>query len=296
MNISNVTEFLNPENPAWVDPKTAQFVVLPFPLEKTTSYVRGTANGPQAILDASSQIEFFDPELLMTPGEQGIYTDLSLMNQNINEKDTKEVLDQASTIVANHFQQGKFVLALGGEHTVTPGVAQPFLDQYGKDLTILHVDAHADLKDTYEGSKWSHACAIRRVVQKSPIVSVGIRSVNEEEVHFAKEHPLITTFYSHDIANNPNWVSQAIDCVKTPYTYLTVDLDGLDPSIMPATGTPVPGGVMWNDLLTLIKGVAQKSKLVGADVNELCPLPNHHASEMLAAILCYKIMGYSLLK
>ncbi|MEZ4820747.1 MAG: arginase family protein, partial [Bdellovibrionota bacterium] len=149
---------------------------------------------------------------------------------------------------------------------------------------------------TYEGNPLSHACAIRRIVENSPIISVGIRSVDQEEFEFAHEHPLITTFYSHQIASNPNWINNAIEAIQTPYLYLTVDVDGLDPSIMPATGTPQPGGLSWFEVCKLIKMAATKAKLVGADVNELCPLPNHHASDFLAAKLCHKILAYSLLK
>jgi agmatinase len=296
VDIRDIREFLNPEQPESTQQASARFIVLPFPLEKTTSYIQGTARGPQAILDASSQVEFFDPELQLQALDHGIYTDHRLHDPAINQEDTKTVLARASGIVREYITNDQFVLTLGGEHTVTPGVATPFLDRYGSDLTILHFDAHADLKDTYEGSPYSHACAIRRIVQNSPIVSMGIRSLNDEEYAYAQQQPLITTFYAHDMAFDANWMQKAIDAVQTPYTYVTFDLDGLDPSIMQSVGTPQPGGILWHQALHVIKSVASKSKLVGADVNELCPIDGMIASDFLAAKLCYKIMGYSLLK
>ncbi|MCB0271636.1 MAG: agmatinase [Bdellovibrionales bacterium] len=295
MDHKNIKNFLHPDNLDLTQKEQSRFVVLPFPLEKTTSYVQGTSKGPQAILDASSQIEYFDPELESCPLEYGIYTDHSIADTSINQEDTKKVLDQAADLVKGHLDNNKFVLTLGGEHTITAGVAQPFLEKFGADLTIIHIDAHADLKDTYEGSPYSHACAIRRIVKNSPILSVGIRSVDQEEFDFAHKHPLITTYYSHQIAKDPQWIDKAIAFVQTPYVYFTIDVDGLDPSIMPATGTPQPGGLLWFDTLKLLREIAKKAQVVGADVNELCPLPNHHASTFLTAKLCYKIMGYSLL-
>lgn len=296
MQIKDVQDFLHPQEDEKTSQVDAHFIVLPFPLEKTTSYVSGTAKGPQAILDASSQIEYFDPEIQVQALDKGIYTDHRLHDLAINKEDTKTVLDRASGIVKEYIEQDRFVLTLGGEHTITPGVATPFLDKYKDQITVVHIDAHADLKDEYEGSKYSHACAIRRIVKASPIVSVGIRSVDQEEFQFAKDNPLITTIYSHQMAENPNWVGEAIAAVQTPYVYVTVDVDGLDPSIMPATGTPQPGGLSWFEICKLIKGVASIAKIVGADVNELCPLPNHHASDFVAAKLCYKILGYSLIQ
>jgi len=292
-----IQSFLNPDKKELVSQNDAAFVVLPFPLEFSTSYIQGTRQGPQAILDASSQIEFFDPELQTSPINKGIYTDLSLMNlpDMTSQQDVMDALEKSSDIVQAWVDQNKFVLTLGGEHTITPGVAKPYLDRYQKDITVVHIDAHADLKDTYDGFAYSHACAIRRIVDQSPILSIGIRSVDEQEFAFAKSSPLISTIYSHELDPGCDWIQRALDNIQTPYVYLTIDVDGLDPSIMPATGTPQPGGLEWFELLKFLKALCQKSKLIGADVNELCPIQGHHAANFLAAKLCYKILGYSTL-
>lgn len=293
MNQSDVQHFLMPEPQDIVSIEAAHFVVLPFPLEKTTSYVQGTSQGPQAILDASSQVEWFDAELQTNILEAQIATDLTLMQPHAMDRPVEDILKQAQSIVQTYLEQGKFVLTLGGEHTISAAVAKPWLDHFKSEVTVLHIDAHADLKDTYEGSKYSHACAIRRLVDQSPILSVGIRSVDEEEFQFAKNNDLIQTWYSHDIAQRTNWIDEVIDAIQTPFVYITCDVDGLDPSIMPATGTPQPGGLLWHDTLTLFRRASQKAKIISADVNELCPLPNHHASTFLAAKLCNKIIGYT---
>lgn len=293
----NTIDFLSPEKDLKKPIENCQFVVLPFPLEYSTSYIQGTRKGPQAILEASSQIEYFDPELQQSPLDHGIYTDHSLVQNALSETGAtiKPLLRQASDLVQQYLDHDKFVLTLGGEHTITAGVAQPFLRKFQENITIIHIDAHADLKNMYEGSSYSHACAIRRIVNKSPILSIGIRSLDQNEYDFAKQSPLITTFFDHELDHAEQWIEKAIACISTPFIYLTLDVDGLDPSIMPATGTPQPGGLKWKETLTFLKKICQTHKLVGADVNELCPIPAHHAASFLAAKLCYKIMGYSLL-
>lgn len=288
-------QFLNPGDRI-SDPIQAHAVILPVPLEKTTSYMKGTALGPQAIVEASTQVELFDSELEKEICEIGIHTDWEIGNPAVlNEQPMEKILDQIRVKVHKLLGAGKFVLALGGEHTITVGLIDPYLERWKDELTVVHLDGHADLKDTYENTPYSHACALRRVWDKGvPIVSAGIRSVDPEEYELGKSSDRISLFYAHEIRKNPKWIEAFIEKIQTPYVYLTIDVDGFDPSVIPSVGTPEPGGLFWNETLELIRTVAKKHKIVGADVNELCPGPFKYA-DFATAKLCYKIIGYCLL-
>ncbi|MFH1017825.1 MAG: agmatinase [Pseudomonadota bacterium] len=291
--MSKKLQFLGPK-PELTDPLRARAVILPIPLEKTTSYLKGTALGPEAIVDASHQVEFFDRELACEPCELGIYTDWELAGPDLNEHPTEKALERIGNRVDYWLAKEKFVLALGGEHTLTVGAVTPFLERYKDSLTVVQIDAHADLRDEYEGNPYSHACAMRRLLGRVPIVSVGIRSIDLAEYELSRSHGGVRLFYAHEMRKNPGWIQEVAAAVRTPHVYLTVDVDGLDPSVIPSTGTPEPGGLSWWEILDLAKTLAERFAIVGADIVELCPGPAHYA-EYTAAKLAYKILGYSLI-
>lgn len=285
------TQFLNPGKEFCQQDKS-KIVVLPFPLEQTTSYMKGTVLGPEAIVEASCQVEFFDPELKFEARKNGIYTDWSIGDPEINKLNIEEILKKANTAVQKYLDEDRFILTLGGEHTIIAGIFDPFAKKYKGDLTVVHLDAHSDLKDEYEGTPYSHASAIRRIYKKAPILAAGIRSVDQEEFALGRnEH--IHTYYAHEMEDS-TWVKDLVSRIKTQYVYFTIDLDGLDPSIMPSVGTPEPGGILWPELMGLLRGVSANHKIIGADVNELRPIPNFVSSDFIAAKLCYKIMGFAM--
>jgi agmatinase len=286
-------QFLEPEG-GLADPEKSRVVVLPIPFEKTTSYVKGAGRGPAAIIEASTQVEFFDPELEVETCQIGISTDWSLADPSLGEESVETILRRIAEKTEEHLSRKKFVLALGGEHTITVGLIEPYLERYRGDLTVVQIDAHADLRDQYDGTPFSHACAMRRIAGKVPIVSVGVRALEKAEFEAARALNVVH-FYGHEIRRNPDWLRECLSSIKTRFVYLTLDLDGLDPSVIPSVGTPVPGGLLWEETLALIAGVARSRTIVGADVNELCPGPDKR-SDFAAALLSYKIIGYSLEK
>ncbi len=267
----------------------ARAVIFPIPLERTTTYEHGTRNGPAAILAASRNMELYDEELQReTYKEIGIATvpPIDTMDGTLDE-----VITEIFTAQCEFLEDGKFPVALGGEHSLTPPLVAAAAKKY-KNLSVLQIDAHADLRDEYQGNPNSHACAMRRVVEICPAVQVGIRSLSVEEAQIA---PKLKTqiYWAKDIARAPlkNWVPKVVADLSAN-VYLTVDLDGFDPSIVPATGTPEPGGLDWYQVISLIQAVASHKKIVGMDVVELLPQPGDHASDFLAAKLIYKTLGY----
>jgi len=277
---------------------TAGALVLPIPYEATTSYVKGTERGPAAILAASSQVEWFDEIGRDEPVRRGIHTLPPLDCRGAPE----EVVERVRRETHAAASEGAFVLSLGGEHTVTVGAVEGIARVAG-DLTVVVIDAHADLRDTYEGSPLSHACVARRIVERHPIVQVGIRSLSAEENAFIEERGVATVFASTVASERraspggdtrPAWVETALGAVETDAVYLSFDLDGLDPSIMPAVGTPEPGGLLWYETLALIDALFERKAVVAADVVELCPIPGAAAPDFLAARLAYKIVGRAL--
>ncbi|MFQ5662252.1 MAG: agmatinase [Terriglobia bacterium] len=267
----------------------ARAVVVPVPLERTTTYARGTRKGPGAIIEASRNMETFDDEL---GGETypriGIAT---LEEMETEEGSLDSVLAHIRTTVMALLEEGKFPVLLGGEHSLTPAAVSAAARKFS-DLTVLQIDAHADLRESYQGNPSSHACALRRVLETCPAVQVGIRSLSKEE---AAEIPKLNTriFWAKDIVKRPatQWAEE-VAAALSPHVYLTLDLDGLDPSIMPATGTPEPGGLSWEQVTHLLRIVARRRTLVGMDVVELLPTPGLHAADFLAAKLIYRVLGY----
>ena len=265
-------------------------IVVPFGLEKTVSYGGGTKNGPKEIIKASHQVELFDEELNKEPYKEiGIKT---LKPFSIKKK-IKNALDQLSKINEDIISDGKFPLVFGGEHSITPGSIKPFAQKYD-EITLLHFDAHADLRESYHGEKFSHASAIKRCLDHKnlKVVSFGIRNLCKEEMDFYNHNrDRIEIFWGKD---KQSWDLSMLDkFFKNKNVYITFDVDGLDASIMPATGTPEPGGMLWEDVLPIIKKVCQISNIVGADINELAPIKNFNSYNFLVAKLAYKIISYS---
>ncbi len=267
----------------------ADVVVVPFGLEQTVSYGKGAAKGPQAIIDASPQLEYFDEELWLQPHER--YGLATLKPVKI-KKPVAAALAQLEKLVEPIVKAGKFPLILGGEHALTPGAIRPFVKKF-ENLTILHFDAHADLRDGYEGEHYSHAAAMRRCLDFPGVrvVSVGIRNISLEEARFwEKNKKRVSIFWARDRAG---W--RAADIVKALGNcpvYLSFDVDAFDSSLMPATGTPEPGGLFWDDVMTILRAAIRAKKVVGADVVELAPQKGLHACDYLTAKLCARILAY----
>ncbi|MDC0488643.1 agmatinase [Pelagibacteraceae bacterium] len=265
-------------------------VVVPFGLEKTVSYGAGTKNGPKEIIKASHQVELFDEELNKEPYKNiGIRT---IKPFPISKK-IESALDQLSKINEQIINENKFPLVFGGEHSITPGSIKPLVKKY-KEITLLHFDAHADLRDSYQGEKFSHASAIKRCLdfKNVKVVSFGIRNLSQSEMNFYnKNKNRIKIFWGKD---KKDWDLNNLEKLfAKKNVYITFDVDGFDASIMPATGTPEPGGLLWEDVLPIIKKVCQISNIVGADINELAPIKNFDCYNFLVAKLAYKILSYT---
>ena len=264
-------------------------IVVPFGLEKTVSYGGGTKNGPKEIIKASHQVELFDEEFNNEPYKEiGIKT----VKPFAIKKDIKQALNQLSQINKKIIDKNKFPLVFGGEHSITPGSIDPLVKKYD-ELTLLHFDAHADLRESYQGEKFSHASAIKRCLdfENVKVVSFGIRNLSKPEMDFYNNNrDRIKIFWGKD---KKQWdLAQINEFFEGKTVYITFDVDGFDASIMPATGTPEPGGLLWEDVLPIIKKVCKLSNVVGADINELAPIKNFDSYNFLVAKLAYKILAY----
>ena len=267
-------------------------IVIPFGLEKTVSYGGGTKNGPKEIIKASHQVELYDEELKCEPFKKiGIKT---LKPFKINKK-IKKAINQIAEINQKILDNKLFPITLGGEHSITPGCIKPFVKKY-KKLTLLHFDAHADLRESYAGEKFSHASAIKRCIDHKnvSVVSFGIRNISAEEIPILKKNKKrINIYWAKD---KKKWdLNKFKKKIKNKDVYITFDVDGLDSSIMPATGTPEPGGIFWDEALEIIKIACKNSRIVGADVNELAPIKGFNSYNFLVAKLVYKILSYKFL-
>ncbi|MCQ2269972.1 MAG: agmatinase [Bacteroidales bacterium] len=261
--------------------ENSKYVLLPVAYDGTSTFIKGADKGPQAIIDASDSIELYDVQFEMEPYTAGIYTD-----KYGYDFSTPDAMVQSVYARVKHFiDKQKHIGILGGEHSVSVGSIKAFSEKY-PDLSVLQVDAHADLRDDYHDSIYNHACVMRRAQDFARVVQVGIRNVCTEEMHnIVKEN----IFYAHKMYNNNDWMEQAINRL-TDHVYLTIDLDGLDPSVLPSTGTPLPGGLSWYTLITFLEKLFASKKIVGFDVVELCPQPYDKSSDVLAAVLVYKII------
>jgi agmatinase len=267
---------------------SAVAVILPAPLDRTTSYVPGTRNGPREILVASAQVELWDEEIGIDVHGRGIAT---LPELDMTSGTMETVLAELGRVAGRILDDGKFLLTLGGEHSITsPLVAEAARGHRG--LTVLQIDAHADLRDGYQSQRHSHAAAMRRTLEFAPVVQVGIRNISEEEVAAL---PTLRTkiFYDWNMRDDPDWITRAVDALSDT-VYITIDLDGLDPATMPAVGTPEPGGLSWRELTTLLRRTFERRTVVACDVVELCPIAGMAAPNFLAARLVYKLLTYKL--
>ncbi len=284
--LSNKNGFLGIDNKFDIKQKS---VVIPFGLEKTVSYGGGTKNGPKEIIKASHQVELYDEELNCEPFKViGVKTIKPFkINKNINK-----ALKQVSHLNQKSIEKNLFPLTLGGEHSITAGCIEPFVKSY-KNVTIVQFDAHADLRNSYNNQKYSHASAMRRCLdfKNVDLISIGIRNISKEEMSFLKKNnSRIKVFWAKD---QKRWnLKYFKKLIKNKNVYLTFDVDGLDSSIMPATGTPEPGGLFWYETLSLIKTTFKNANVIGADINELAPIKGFNSYNFLAAKLAYKILTY----
>ncbi|MEO8952972.1 MAG: agmatinase [Ktedonobacteraceae bacterium] len=285
MTDSRVTQFGAPDAP-YCDPQTARVTIIPAPLEYSVCYMKGTKHGPQAILDASSQMELYDEELDCCPIEVGVYTHPALDYSGMSHA---QALAATGAAVREVLERGQLPLTIGGEHSLSaPPIAA--VRDYFPDLTVVHIDAHGDLRDEYEGTPLSHASIERRVVNIGiPLTEIGIRSFSPEEAAFMQTRPNVAIVWGYQLARGTAIMPWER---LSQHTYVTIDLDALDPSEMPAVGTPEPGGLHWYQLLDLFREICRRTTIVGMDVVELCPMDGQTRADFLAAKLVYKMIGY----
>jgi agmatinase len=269
--------------------ETARAVIFPVPLERTATYERGTRNGPGAILEASRHMELYDEELQTEPAREiGIATWPAI---DTMDGTFEEVLHELFTAQLQLLEDKKFPVALGGEHSLTPPLVSATAKKF-KDLCVLHIGAHAEMRNEYQGNPGSHVCTMRRVTEICPAVQVGVRSLSEEE---SKILPKLKTkvYWAKDIVRAPvkAWIAKVLEDLS-PHVYLTVNVDGFDSAIVSATGAPEPGGLDWYEVTSLIRAVADHKKIVAMDVAELSPRPRDHAADFLVAKLIYKTLGF----
>jgi agmatinase len=264
----------------------SRVVILPVPVDRTTSYVPGTRNGPREILQASSHMELWDEEVGADVHRIGLFT---LPEMELPFGELAPLMDEIRRVAAAIFSHDKFLVALGGEHSITPPLVAAAAAKY-RGLHLLQIDAHADLRDTYMGTPHNHACAVRRSLAFAPVTQVAIRSLSTEEAEVA---PTLNTriFYDGSMRQDADWVDRVVETLGDP-VYITIDVDGIDPAIMPATGTPEPGGLSWYELLALLRATIARRNVVAADVVELSPIPGLMAPNFLCAKLVYKILTY----
>lgn len=261
----------------------SEVVLVPVPYDGTSTYGKGADKGPEAIFDAAENMELYDIETNSEVYREGIY-----IAPTVTEDASPEAMcDAVEKTIDQYIEMNKFVTMLGGEHSVSIGSIQAFNKRY-KDLTVLQLDAHSDLRPSYHGSECNHACALHKASKETNLVQVGIRSMDTVELPFLNQDKLFTSYY---IRSNESWQDDVLEQVGKN-VYITIDLDAFDPSIMPSTGTPEPGGLLWNETLDLLKKVFKKSNVVGFDIVELAPQEGNPAPDFLAAKLYYKLLSY----
>lgn len=276
--------------PPYTDLETAKVVILPVPYDSTTEWRSGARDGPRAIIDASQYLELYDLELGREIYEVGIHT-LPEVRPLMNSPEA--MIHRVYLIAKGLIAQDKLVVMLGGEHSLSLGTVRAFRESC-EDLCVLQLDAHADLRHEYLGTNYSHACVMRRVSELCPIIQVGVRSLSWEEQQFLSQSKM-QPFYMSMLTSNQASSDQIISLL-TKDVYVTIDLDVFDPSVMPAVGTPEPGGMQWYEVLSLLSSVAQRRHIVGFDIMELCPNEGPVSCAFLAAKLAYKLIGYSTLQ
>jgi agmatinase len=291
MNLPFEYDQVTPGEFAGVKPTTSDFdrarvVILPIPLDRTTSYVAGTRTGPHEILVASSHMELWDEETETDVHGIGIYT---LPEMELPFAGMDEVIQEIRRVASELVTRGKFPVVLGGEHSITAPVVAAVAAKH-PGLSVLQIDAHADLRDSFMGTPHNHACAMRRVLEYARCTQVGIRSLSSEEAAAAPALPT-EIFYDFNMRQHEDWIERVVESLSET-VYITIDCDGFDPAIMPAVGTPEPGGLTWYEMLALLRHVIDSRRVVGCDLVELCPMPGNIAPNFLCAKLIYKILSY----
>ncbi len=267
----------------WADYKSAKIIVFPVPYDYTATWQKGADLGPEAIIEASAHVELYDIETDTEVHLQGIHT-FQLLHLPRSPEDMIQVIKQN---FSSFVKDGKFPVMLGGNHSITPGAVQG-MKEFFPDLNVLQLDAHADLRESYNGSRFNHACVMQRVKEVCPAVQVGVRSMDREE---SGRLDIARVFLARDIPLRDDWIDKVVDLLSF-HVYVTIDLDVFDPSVMPSTGTPEPGGLDWYQVIGLLRKVAEKRHVVGFDVVELMPNKYNKAPDFMAAKLVYKFLSH----
>jgi agmatinase len=277
-------EFSNKDN--------SRVVIVPVPYEATVSYGKGTSKGPAAVLEASQQVELFDDELWIEPHKIGIHTHEPVVMEPFMGEEAPTAFQALQDTISPLIEVGKFPIVIGGEHSLSLGAVKACAERY-PDLSVLHIDAHGDLRKSYDGNVYSHASVAYHIYKALPqplITQVGIRNISQDEVNWLEEEkPNVNIFWAR---HQDRWNFHEIIHTLSDNVYLTIDVDGLDSSVMPSTGTPEPGGMTWYHLIELIKVLCIRKNVVAADIVELAPIANLHAPDFLVAKLLYKLIGY----
>lgn len=261
----------------------AEIVIIPVGYDGTSTWMKGADKGPRAIMEASANMELYDIETDSEVYKKGIFTDKGIEGDFLPE----DMVEAVGGRVQEYLTEGKFVVTVGGEHSVSIGAVKAHLEHF-REMSVLQLDAHSDLREEYNGSKYNHACVMARIREFSQIVQVGIRSMDSSEKEFIEEGNI---FFAGDICGSDGWIKKVISKLSGK-VYVTIDVDVFDPSVMPSTGTPEPGGLLWYEVLELLKAVCRKREIVGFDVVELCPSDYNKAPDFLAAKLIYKLLSY----
>jgi agmatinase len=265
------------------DYERSGIIIVPVPYDETSTWIKGSDRGPDAIMEASVNLEFYDVETGTEVHKKGIHT----INPVVEKNSPEELVNAVCNKTLELLRSDKFPVIVGGNHTVSIGSIKAF-SEYFRDLSVLQLDAHSDLRQEYEGSRLNHACAMARASEYAPIVQVGIRSMSAEELPFAGKGNI---FYSHELRYHKSLYKQAIEKL-TENVYVTIDLDVFDPSLMPSTGTPEPGGPDYYELMHFLRDVAKSRRIVGFDVVELCPSPVNKFADFVAAKIIYQLLSY----
>ncbi len=261
----------------------AQIVIIPVPYDQTSTWIKGADKGPAAMIAASANLELYDIETDSEVYKKGIYTDKAVQF----EPSPQDMIKAVQQKVRHYLDKAKFTVVLGGEHSVSIGAIRAQTEK-NQTITVLQLDAHADLRDEYNGSKYNHACVMARVRELCPVIQVGIRSMDASEKRYLEPAKV---FFAKDVCGQKNWIRRVVGKLSEK-VYVTIDLDVFDPSIMPSIGTPEPGGLLWYEVLCLLREVFEQRDVVGFDVVELCPNENNKAPDFLAAKLIYKMLSY----
>ncbi|WP_216663640.1 MULTISPECIES: agmatinase [unclassified Lentimicrobium] len=269
----------------YADFKSSAILLQSIPYDGTSTWGKGADKGFAAFLDAAENMELYDMETDSEVYEKGIHILPEIIENRSPEASYEAIYEQAKKWV----ETDKFLTFFGGEHSISIGIIKALYEKY-PDLTVVHLDAHADLRESYMGSPYNHACALHDASKNTNLIQVGIRSMDVSEMQFINADKC---FFAQDIVGNRNdWMEEALELINTKHVYITIDLDAFDPSILPATGTPEPGGLEWYPTLEFLRGVFENNNVVGFDLVELAPIENHKASEFLAAKLYYKLLSY----